>query len=102
MWDLNVNDYAVLEKILPVTNGGKNLSALMFAVLYSRTETVKWLLANGADVNARREDGATALHMAASRKNVEIGRILLAHGADPTLKEERGKVPQSFLDQLRE
>ena len=45
------------------------------------------LLDAGVDVNARRGDGATALHQAAFNGNGELARELLAHGADPTLRD---------------
>jgi ankyrin repeat protein len=48
---------------------------------------VNLLLASGADVNAQADDcGLTALMAAAMGGNIEVGRILVAHGANVNLK----------------
>ena len=74
----------------------------MEAVSYNQVEALKFLLANGADVNARAENGDTALHKAHVNGKVEIGRILLEHDADPNIEDNDGnRVPQSFIDLLR-
>ena len=56
------------------------------------TEAVKWLLARGADVNARWigwDTDATPLHLAASRGHEEIVRLLLDAGADPRIRDAK-------------
>ena len=45
------------------------------------------LLDKGADVNAKFRYGATALFKAAERGHVEIAKLLLARGADATVKD---------------
>jgi hypothetical protein len=45
------------------------------------------LLDQGADVNAKFRYGTTALFKAAERGHVEIVKLLLAHGADATVKD---------------
>lgn len=47
---------------------------------------VDLLLDNGANVNARRRDGMTALHSAAYRGHLRVIRRLLERGADPTIR----------------
>ncbi len=47
---------------------------------------VDLLLSKGADVNARRRDGMTALHSAAYRGHVRVIRLLLDAGADRTIR----------------
>ncbi|MFN7922544.1 MAG: ankyrin repeat domain-containing protein [Bryobacteraceae bacterium] len=54
------------------------------------------LVAQKADVNARDEDGATALAWAAMRGDVDIARILLAAGANPNIVNELGVGPLSL------
>ena len=75
-------------------------TALITAVCHRRVELVKFLLSRGADVNATSLH-ATPLSVAWGNRDVRIARILLEHGADPTLETNGCKVPQSFLDQLR-
>jgi ankyrin repeat protein len=49
---------------------------------------VDLLLDAGADVNARRRDGMTALHSAAYRGHLRVIRRLLERGADPTIRAQ--------------
>lgn len=49
-------------------------------------ETVRLLLAHGADVNSSNNDGLTALIKAASRGNTSVVKELLSAGADTTVK----------------
>jgi hypothetical protein len=73
------------------TSFGKTL--LMAAAHYDLEPAARFLLANGADVNARVEEsaptplritGRTALHYAAENASVDMIRLLLDAGADPT------------------
>jgi ankyrin repeat protein len=55
---------------------------------------VKLLLDHGAEINARdQESSATPLSYAASLGRTEVVELLLARGADPTLKNIRGQSP---------
>ncbi len=65
-------------------------------------DIVKFLLSRRADVNARAAYGHTALHSAGERNNVEVGRILLKHGADPALESNGRPVPEEFLRLIRQ
>lgn len=51
---------------------------------------VRWLLENGAEVDAVDQFGNTALtHRSRSAKDLEVARALLAHGADPNATGSR-------------
>jgi ankyrin repeat protein len=54
---------------------------------------VRQLLANGAKVDAREEDGWTPLHWAAVEGHADVAKVLLAAGADGSLKDGDGKTP---------
>ncbi|MBK5259573.1 MAG: ankyrin repeat domain-containing protein, partial [Thermoanaerobaculia bacterium] len=53
-------------------------------------DTMRLLLARGADPNARQQSDHTPLHGAASRGDVEMAKLLLEHGADPAAKSSEG------------
>ncbi len=53
------------------------------AAMRGDLDTVRELVEAGADVNAPRGDGMTALHWAAVHGNVGMARLLLGAGADP-------------------
>jgi ankyrin repeat protein len=54
---------------------------------------VRQLLANGAKVDAREEDGWTPLHWAAFEGQADVVRVLLAAGAKVDARSESGKTP---------
>jgi ankyrin repeat protein len=56
-------------------------------------DLVKLLLASGADVNARSDDGHTALQYAVLRCGKDVVELLLANKADVNAKDNRGWTP---------
>ena len=74
------------------------------ALLYSSSgpfaTTVELLLEKGAEVDVRGSlEGFTALMTAAAEGQVEVVRLLLAHGADPSLEDKDGDTAESFARQ---
>lgn len=57
---------------------------------------VRALLDGGAEVDARQHGGFTALHAAAMHGDATIVRLLLDHGADPTLPADDGRTASDF------
>ena len=55
------------------------------------TEAVKQAIANGVDVNAKNNDGWTALFIAANRRNKEVVELLISEGADVSVKTTVGR-----------
>jgi len=51
----------------------------MLAASHGRSDMVELLLAAGADVNARDEDGSTALMCACEHGYIDIVQMLLSH-----------------------
>ena len=66
---------------------------LHFAALDGLNEIVELLIAKGADVNAKSDDGWTSLHDAASIGHNEIVELLIAKGADVNAKNNYGNTP---------
>jgi uncharacterized protein len=59
-------------------------------------ESVRLLLAAGAEVDARDEDGATALGAAAAAGHLPVVEALLAAGANARHKDKRGQTPLTY------
>jgi ankyrin repeat protein len=68
---------------------------LGLAAFFGHRAIVEFLLEAGADAKmaARNAQKVTALHGAVARRDLEIVRLLLAAGADPNARQERGFVP---------
>jgi len=58
-------------------------------------DLVTLLISKGADANARRRDGLTALHSAAWRGHLRVIEALLTHGADRTIRGYEGTGPHA-------
>jgi len=100
---LNLKRYDLAEAMLAEDPGrlgpdGRDTIALHLAVSRKNAEAVRWLIAHGVHVDARRllwDCNQTALHMAAAEGLVEIARMLLDAGADPSIRD--GKYESSVL-----
>jgi ankyrin repeat protein len=76
------------------TQRTSSATPLMVAALFGDARTVRRLLDEGADPNARNDAGATALLWAVD--DVEKTRALLARGANPNVRSEDGRTPLSL------
>ena len=72
---------------------GDGWTALITAAFKNRTDVVRYLLNNGADVNKQNSWGVTALHWASFRNYTDVMRILLKHGARKDIKDKHGRTP---------
>lgn len=69
---------------------------LYTAALNGDIALAKEALAEGADVNLRMKQAATALHWAAAKGQEELAKLLLDHGADVNAVDDLGWLP-AFL-----
>ena len=94
---LNLRRYDLAEAMLrddPSRIGpqGRDTIALHLAAANNNADSVRWLIAHGADVNAKRilwDCNYTALHVAAANGAVEIARMLLDAGGDPGIHDDK-------------
>ena len=72
-------------------------TALFGAAYKGEIDAVKCLAQNGADLNAKDEDGLTALMMAARWGNLDVVKYLVEHGADVNAKGEDGRTALMYV-----
>jgi|GEM_PF-1887428 len=72
-----------------------DLMPLHLAVVHNHADVVDYLLAAGADVNAKTSTGITPLHEAAQNGNKEITELLLQHEANVNAVDHQGWTPMT-------
>jgi ankyrin repeat protein len=77
----------------PAPKDGGGLTALTYAALADDIESVKVLLAAGADINQVTDYGWSALLVATQNRYYKLGEFLLNHGADVNLANKGGWTP---------
>lgn len=82
----------LVERGADVNGIACNGSLLEWAVIKGRTDVVTWLLDHGAEVNMKadfaRNRGQTALHSAAFADHLDLFKLLVEAGADPTMRDD--------------
>jgi ankyrin repeat protein len=70
-------------------------NAVLEAAYYQKTcpALLPNIIAHGGDVNTHGPEGETPLHVTARRGDLAGVRLLLDHGADPSLKDNAGRRP---------
>lgn len=69
------------------------LTALQLAAEKGQEGMVRYLLANGADINSRDQPGNTALHVAVRKGYRTIATLLLDAGSDVNVRDYNGNAP---------
>ena len=79
-----------------VAHNRQQVTPLHSAAAGQHEAIVQFLVAHGADVNARQERSITPLMEAAQNGDTALTNYLLAHGADPTLTSDEGQTAADF------
>ncbi|XP_074113519.1 uncharacterized protein LOC141536705 isoform X1 [Cotesia typhae] len=77
-----INQGALINTICDYDDELKSCTLLHLAARNENKATLEILLKEGADVQARNENGETSLHIAITRGNTEAVDLLIQHGAD--------------------
>lgn len=74
-----------------------------WAAIWRRIETLRYLIDNGADVNAKEKRGLlmAPIHMAAQRHYVDVIEILLAAGAEKNVVDRKEVTPYALAEMSR-
>ncbi len=91
----NIKDLLKLYVTQPTVFQEKRdgLTPLQFAATRpDNLAVIEFLIAAGASVDAQTNTGDTALHLAAQCNNKKAIKLLLAHGADASIKNKSGKI----------
>jgi ankyrin repeat protein len=94
---LSMSRYDTAEALLredPARIGpdGRDTIALHLAVNKRNLMAIRWLIAHGIDVNAKRrlwDCNHAALHMTVESGAIDIARLLLDAGADPNVRDDK-------------
>ena len=92
--------FAVVKQLVAkypaVVNGrdeDQGATPLQWAVDRDQRDIISYLLAQGADVNARGNQGVSSLHRTALQGNTALAKYLLTHGADINIKDHTNATP---------
>lgn len=89
-WSANNDEAEAVVSMVKNAGIDNSMTVLMMSTLKGHTDTVRVLLNQGADINARDYFGSTALIIAAENGHSEIVKLLLDKGADVNAKDNFG------------
>ena len=75
---------------------GINVSHLHVAAFENDMEAARWLIANGAEVNAKNKYGFTPLYLAVLNSAAEVAKLLIDNSAEVNAKDKYGRTPLHF------
>jgi ankyrin repeat protein len=107
MYAIFSNNIKFVTKLLragldPNIISNESLSSLMLSINKDPKIIEALLRVRDINVNQKGPGGDTALFMAIRNKKVGIARLLLEHGADPTIGADNGEVPLEYIISQRD
>jgi hypothetical protein len=81
------------DRMVVEQTGQDDWTPLHVATMFGQLDSVVFLIAKGASVEAKTYEYATPLYLAASRGNLDVVRVLCENGADINAKNIRGHTP---------
>ncbi|KAL8944464.1 MAG: hypothetical protein Q9211_000561 [Gyalolechia sp. 1 TL-2023] len=87
-----IRTYAA-SKLIDSQDGSGWTPLMIASSLKEGDALVDLLLGKDADVNMKNYNGQTALHLCASKNNLDVARKLLSHKATARVKDKRGQLP---------
>ena len=92
---------ALLREVPQEYRAGELCLALLSAAGTDKVDTMRALIALGADVNATHSRGHRMLAVAAKEGNIDAVRLLLRHGADVDARDAWGKTAFDYARKYR-
>jgi ankyrin repeat protein len=84
--------------VAQIAQNPMRIQPLHAAVAGRSFEAIRLIVEAGAPVNGKQQEGWAPLHEAAHQKNAELTGYLLAHGADPNVRNDAGKSPRDLAE----
>ncbi|EJT68530.1 hypothetical protein GGTG_13899 [Gaeumannomyces tritici R3-111a-1] len=83
------------ERLIPVGDPcfDHKMTALHFAAIGGASDAIRYLVAQGADINAPDVTGLTPLHVGVQARHPDSVRTLLSLGANRALRDREGRTP---------
>jgi ankyrin repeat protein len=95
------SDRRIIAALVQAGARWQGTNALYRQLDHDDLEHLRQVLALGANVHERGPGGAGPLHHAISRgRSLEFVKLLLAHGADPTVRDGQGRTPAEWAARL--
>ncbi len=97
-----------IQGIKSLIDKGANINAqeissgytpLMYAVKYNRIKALRALILHCADLQKTNLQGQTSLHIAANNGNAQAIQVLMAAGAQPTIRDKKGNRASDYMKQ---
>ncbi|MDR2481964.1 MAG: ankyrin repeat domain-containing protein [Spirochaetaceae bacterium] len=86
-------DEMITEETVQRSDNGGNTLLIAAVRLHANVDIARRILDKNANVNARNQEGDTALHIAVRQNEAALGELLISRGADIFLQNTRGESP---------